>query len=364
MAAKAAAATAAAETPPPDPQPEGPLPSHEETSCCSRFVFGWVWRIVWATHKGTMTEEMTPRVLPHLKSEFIVEKVSKLWRAEMGKSAAGMAAADDDDDHPSMKRASIVNPYLQLMGGELRKGVACGLVQGLSSTVFRPIVLNLLISRLAKADVSTGDVIVVCVAFAAVTLSDMWTQTFAKHYIHCDCGSQFVCATSGLILQKACSVRLTAPTEDSNSKPQDAPGSGDTAAAAAAAAEGPARAKTPAEISNLLGNDVLQTQVAFMYLSFVTWGVVGFLGGFVMLVYYIGIAGAVAGMGVNTLMVVVSVRLSGKLKVVQGKTLKASDERMNILAQIIDGMKAVKYFAWSVVRDFLTGGKKVLPFQL
>lgn len=34
------------------------------------------------------------------------------------------------------------------------------------------------------------------------------------------------------------------------------------------------------------------------------------------------------------------------LGTVKGKTLKASDVRMNVLAQIIDGMKAVKYFAW------------------
>lgn len=39
-------------------------------------------------------------------------------------------------------------------------------------------------------------------------------------------------------------------------------------------------------------------------------------------------------------------RLSGSLKQVQGKNLRAADARMQVLAQIVDGIKAVKYWAW------------------
>ena len=114
--------------------------------------------------------------------------------------------------------------------------------------------------------------------------------------VYADCGSQFVSATSGLIIQKALTVRLASPTKG-----------GGPAAAAAAAAPAPAAvalaaassAKTPSEISNLLGNDVLQTQVAFMYLSFLTWGIVGFVGAVVMLVLYLGWAASLAGIGVS-----------------------------------------------------------------
>jgi hypothetical protein len=106
--------------------------------------------------------------------------------------------------------------------------------------------------------------------------------------VYADCGSQFVSATSGLIIQKALTVRLASPTKG-----------GGPAAAPAPAAAAASSAKTPSEISNLLGNDVLQTQVAFMYLSFLTWGIVGFVGAVVMLVLYLGWAASLAGIGVS-----------------------------------------------------------------
>ena len=95
----------------------------------------------------------------------------------------------------------------------------------------------------------SGETAAAVIAFAVVTLGDVWTATFARYYIHVDCGSQFVGATSGLILMKACSVRLSAPSANSGSSSQPGPPS--------SAASG-GRAKTPAEICNLLGNDVLQ----------------------------------------------------------------------------------------------------------
>ena len=45
---------------------------------------------------------------------------------------------------------------------------------------------------------------------------------------------------------------------------------------------------------------MLQTQVAFMYLAYVTWGVVGFCGAAVMLIHYIGVLAALAGKGAHS----------------------------------------------------------------
>eukprot|EP01052_Picozoa_sp_SAG31_P006854 SAG31_NODE_320_length_17748_cov_4.201881_13_plen_89_part_00 len=65
-----------------------------------------------------------------------------------------------------------------------------------------------------------------------------------------------------------------------------------------------------------------------------------------MLMYYIGVLAALAGIGVNVVMVAISIKLSTTLKQVDRRTREASDKRMNVLAMIIDGMKAVKFFAW------------------
>lgn len=233
----------------PEPLTASPLPSHHDVSCCNRACLGWVYPLVFRAWRDRIKPEMTPALSPHLASATVVDKVSALWSAEKDRASSGKSSA------------SIVPAFRKLMGTQLLKGMLIGVLQGLLSVVFRPIVLNVLIDLLAKPEIPAFELVLTVSAFAAVTLGDIWTATFARYYIHVDCGSQFVCATSGLILQKACTVRLSAPSADTEGgKAQGGENSPRTA-----------QAKTPAEISNLLGNDVLQTQVAFMYLSFVPW---------------------------------------------------------------------------------------------
>eukprot|EP01052_Picozoa_sp_SAG31_P006853 SAG31_NODE_320_length_17748_cov_4.201881_12_plen_235_part_00 len=172
---------------------------------CPRFEFGataQVYPLVYRAWRDRFKPEMTPALSPHLASAAVVEKVSALWRAERARANSGKGSA------------SIVPAFRKLMGVQLLNGVLIGVLQGLLSVVFRPIVLNVLIDCLAKPEIPALELVLTVSAFAAVTLGDIWTATFARYYIHVDCGSQFVCATSGLILQKACTVRLSAPSAD------------------------------------------------------------------------------------------------------------------------------------------------------
>ena len=63
---------------------------------------------------------------------------------------------------------------------------------------------------------------------------------------------------------------------------------------------GPSHASGCAVIDTIARARVLQTQVAFMYLAYVTWGVVGFCGAAVMLIHYIGVLAALAGKGAHS----------------------------------------------------------------
>ena len=294
---------------------DGRFPNAEQVSALARLSLWWVTPIVLSSNRGELTPAMTPELVSHLRSEAIVGRISRFWAAEVGAR--------------SSRTASLSRAYFGLLRSQLAWGVGFGVLQGVCSTVLRPVVLRLLIDVLNRPDGETvhlGEAIAVVSAFAAVNLAESYTRTHASQSVYCDCGSQFVSATGGLILQKALSVRL-ASSGDGGTSGKGAGTAADTKSPHPTAATGARRAKTPVEISNLLGNDVLQTQVAFMYMSFLTWGIVGFVGGGIMLCLTIGPLGAAAGIAVNLALVLVSVRLSGSLKIVQKKNLEAADSR-------------------------------------
>lgn len=71
---------------------DGPLPNHEQVGCCSRHLLGWVTPLVWRAWKGRLTPEMTPVLLPHLKSEAILSKVTQPHRSTRPASAPTSAS--------------------------------------------------------------------------------------------------------------------------------------------------------------------------------------------------------------------------------------------------------------------------------
>ena len=165
----------------------------------SRYALWWVTPIIASSRRGELSPSMTPELVPHLKSEAIVGRITDLWQKELG----------------GRRAASLPRAYLGLLRTQAALGIGHGVLQGLCSTVLRPLVLRLLIDVLNRPGgekLDAGELIAVVAAFAAVNLLESLTRTHASQQIYCDCGSQFVSATGGLILQKALTVRLASPS--------------------------------------------------------------------------------------------------------------------------------------------------------
>lgn len=291
------------------------LPSADSAGVFSRLSMCWVAPVVMSSRRGELTAETLPPVLPRLQSQVVTQRISGLW---------GGQSAGDGNRPPSLPRA-----YAGLLKSPAAWGVLNGAIQGVASTVMRPLLLRLMIDVLNRPrdlPVHTGEAVAVVSAFAAVNLLESYSRTHAAQAIQCECGSLFVSATSGLILQKALTVRLAAAaTARGPAGKPTAPTSAGTGSS------GGSNPLTAAEISNLLGNDVLQTQVAFMYMAFLTWGVVGFICAAIVLTWTVGPAAAAAGIAVNVGLVVASILMSNQLKRVQRSNLHAADKRMKVL---------------------------------
>jgi hypothetical protein len=90
-------------------------------------------------------------------------------------------------------------------------GTLCSSMQGILSTVLRPIVLAMLIRTIQKqqADLATtSECVTVVVFFAVVSLLDNITKTYAFQKVNVSAAAQFTAASSSLVFHKMLTGKL------------------------------------------------------------------------------------------------------------------------------------------------------------
>ena len=83
-----------------------------------------------------------------------------------------------------------------------------------------------------------------------------------------------------------------------------------------------------------------------MVVGMIAWAVVGGIGAVIMIIVTIGVVPGLCGLFVNIAFTFATGRLALRLKGVEKERTAASDKRMQTLGQLIEGIKAVKYYAW------------------
>lgn len=265
-------------------------------------------------------EEMVPDVLPDLRCRDVTANIKRVWSAQRQATTA-------EPPQPRLWRA-----LLTLCSREVAVGALSSSLQGVLSTILRPIVLALLIRTIEsqRADeATTQEAVLVVLFFAAISFLDNMTKVFAFQKVNVGAAARFTSATSSLVFHKMLSGKLNIGERG-----------------AAAAKEGGAAPRRAESIINLVGTDVIGIKEQGMVLGMLAWAVVGGIGGVIMIFFTIGAVPALVGLAVNTFFICVSGWLSKSLKNVEEKRTAASDSRMQSLGQLIEGIKAVKFYAW------------------
>ena len=166
-----------------------PFPNADAGSVLSRLLLFWIHPILREGWKGTLDpDEMAPLIPAAMDC------------ADVTRAKAEWAAQEKDP-----KTASIGRAFTELCRAYMVPGVAVMVVQGLMSTVLRPISLGWLIRTIeAQRDgtTSAGEAVAATSLFAAVSFGDNWLKVIGYQRVNVDSAATFNAAATSLIFDK------------------------------------------------------------------------------------------------------------------------------------------------------------------
>mmetsp|Transcript_38859 Transcript_38859/g.62570 ORF Transcript_38859/g.62570 Transcript_38859/m.62570 type:complete len:892 (+) Transcript_38859:666-3341(+) len=247
---------------------------------------------------GFRTKIQNPDRVPPLPtallSENIVPRAKEEWEKERAK-----------------KKPSVLRLVYRLSRRWVYFGIFTSVVQGLVTTVVRPLLIRTLVAELSNnADTTT---LMSYVAYLAVALLvEGWSSVSLKHALSDYLGSIWFTCTSSLVHEKAMSI---------------------------------SSGVTTMQESALLGNDIVRTYENLRFFSIVIMAFVSLVGGVAVLIVTIGDA-SVIGLIVMVVVLLLNARIARLAQIAEEEDLEASDVRLSLMTQIIMGIKAIKLSAW------------------
>jgi hypothetical protein len=273
----------------PDPPKRGIL---------SKLCLSWVIPKVIKGYSSPLSEADAPPLPRDMRSRHLTEKAQELWAVELEK-----------------KDPKLWRVVWGLARGEIIFGVSASLAQGLLNTVLKPLMLKLIIQALTsteESDEQNTSGILLILAFALVCIFEGLTGADARHFLSDDLGTKFSVACSALIACKAGRIPPSAASAEENS---------------------------------LIGNDVIRTFENLKFLCNYPMCFSGVVGGVVVLLILIGWSGFV-GVVVMFGIMWVNLLVAKRSKKLEELNLGKADERIGLMVQIMEGIKAIKFSAW------------------
>eukprot|EP00756_Hemistasia_phaeocysticola_P009045 Hpha_TRINITY_DN14813_c4_g8::TRINITY_DN14813_c4_g8_i1::g.170367::m.170367/K05665/ABCC1; ATP-binding cassette, subfamily C (CFTR/MRP), member 1 len=288
------------------PEPSSDAPPAPEKSYFSRVCVFWlvptVWRAYW---KESLDAEDLPPLPEEFKAVNLGPRAQATWEEvaeerRQGKRHLGLPI--------------IVIVLARMLRTDLILGFVWSLVQGMSPTVMRPILLRNLIKRAASEEHQNdgGEVAAWYMAGLLLTLVAEGIGSAATRVHLADrCGSAMVTTCASLVHQKA--LRIS---------PE---GAGDEKA--------------------LVGNDVMRCFDCCRILCMFPSTTSSLFGGVVLLFVTLG-APAASGVGLMICVFALSLNFARLCAAVEKLSLDAADKRLRLVTRAVEGIKAVKLSAW------------------
>ena len=272
-------------------------------SWCADLSLVWTWPLILKSLRRPLRPEEVPAVPADLKACQIVAEAKDLWQAEKERALSL-------GKEPSLERV-----FWQACRQDIILGMLFGCASGLVTTVARPLLLQALVDGLA-GDSESWTLSLWAGSLCFALLVEGLTLAFTRHMIMGRIGVRFNATFAGLAQAHSLKVATC------HARAQDAP-----------------------DIGNLIGNDAVRFQQNLFTLSLVPGAAVSLMGGIVILVYTLGLAGVV-GLACMIGMLFLNTRISQMAKKAEKDNLARTDVRMRIMTQIVQGIRAIKFCAW------------------
>jgi len=274
----------------------------------------WVVPYIFKGYKRPLDENEIPVVHGKDKTDFLASEADRLWNEQLKQGGP--------------KNTSVVKILLKLQGFELYLGVFLSIVQGVLFSVARPLFLKKIIEVVSDESSTTKEGVTIAVAFAFVILVEGIVQAQVKQLLSCRLGTRYISWMSSLIHKKSTTVSEVAV------------------------------GRAGLHESSLIGADVTRMVEDWRWMCLFPYILTALLGGICILAYILGQASLV-GFFIMFSIAYVNYRLTKLIKKVEEIDFALGDERIGILREILDGVKAIKMMAWEIPFRDLINSKRI-----
>lgn len=271
-------------------------------SFLSEYFLLWIFPTVFKGARNKLTPEQVPSLPNDLSSEVIMSKATAVWH----------------------KTHNLWYVSWEVSKKHWIFGAVCSVITGLLTVVVRPLLLGAIVDNLgiikntqnSASDVNLDDefsqTLWLIFLLSFVLVAEGITFVFVKHAIADICGHAMFIGFTGLIQQKL--KRL--PLSSRNSQ----------------------------ELT-LIGNDAFRSLENMRFGCMLLSAFTGVIGGVTVLIVQVGLPSFV-GLAVMVVILFSNLYLARRASIAEEKDLQAADERVQLLKQMITGIKAIKLCAW------------------
>ena len=280
-------------------------PSKLHRNIFIEYLLLWVFPTLWLGARNKLKAADVPNLPPHLTSEILIPKAVQSWS----------------------KHKNLPRIIWDVAKRDIVIGIVASVVSGIVTVVVRPLLLGLIVENLEEVATSSepeeaklNTLRLIGVLVVVLTVEGLSVVT-VKHALADVLGHTMFTAYTGLIQQKLQKL--------------------------------PISTKTSQELG-LVGNDIFRMYENLRFSCQIIVCFTGFIGGITVLVIQLGLA-SVVGISVMLIILFGNMFLAHKSAIAEERDLEAADKRLQLLRQMITGIKAIKLCAWE--ESFL---KKIL----
>lgn len=278
----------------------------------------WTLRPLRLGFKRSLLNEDVPQLPTKLKlieDEENIDVGTKAFRSVVDRDPA---ARDKMKKELSVKQ--MASPYLILkciwilQKVDLMLGILCGVAQGVTFSVGRPLLLRTLIGQIQKKN-TTGALLTV-LYLAILLFIEAIIQTWQKQFLSTICGTHFSAWCSAMIIRKVTTVKSIHVQKFGGMN----------------------------EI-NLIGKDMLSTIDQWRWGCLIFFSLTSVIGGTVSLLLIVGIR-ALVGLAVIIFIFLFNIRITRLTKIAEKKDVMTSDARVGMMSEVLKGIVPIKLMAW------------------
>jgi ABC-type multidrug transport system fused ATPase/permease subunit len=276
-----------------------PALAHRPLGLFETVFMTWIVPYVVKGYSKTLLPSEMPQLDPSFGSVPLSERAERLWQEEVQSG-----------------KKNFWRVIWRMQPVDCVAGFIVSVLEGLLNTVARPLLLQAVIKQVMRSTEDTSDdddakSLLLVGIFAVIVFLEGLLQVNVKQILSSRAGCKFISWSSVLLYKKAIRAK---PGHDM-------------------------------QVSNLIGNDIIQRVEDFKWACFLLMSIVGFIGGVATLIYLLG-KPAFVGLAVMAGALCLNVWGSQFSKRADKRALTSSDARVKLMREIVTGIKAIKFMAW------------------